>query len=81
MTLQTPACDLFGVEFPVFSAGMGIGAGAALAAAVSNAGGCGVIGGQTAELTMDCGTKSNRCGHCPRNHLESICCPRWLVKE
>ncbi len=45
MTLQTPICDLFGIEFPVFSAGMGVGAGAALAAAVSNAGGCGVIGG------------------------------------
>ena len=45
MTLQTPVCDLFGIEFPVFSAGMGIGAGAELAAAVSNAGGCGVIGG------------------------------------
>src|SRR5262245_4694644 len=45
MTLQTPVCDLFKIEFPVFSAGMGICAGAALAAAVANAGGCGVIGG------------------------------------
>jgi NAD(P)H-dependent flavin oxidoreductase YrpB (nitropropane dioxygenase family) len=45
MPLQTPVCDLFGIEFPVFSAGMGNGAGAPLAAAVSNAGGCGVIGG------------------------------------
>ena len=45
MALQTPVCDLFGIELPVFSAGMGIGAGAALRAAVSNAGGCGVIGG------------------------------------
>ena len=44
MILRTPLCDLLGIEFPIFSAGMGIGAGAALAAAVSNAGGCGVIG-------------------------------------
>jgi len=44
MTLRTTVCDLFGVEFPIFSAGMGIGSGAPLAAAVSNAGGCGVVG-------------------------------------
>ena len=45
MTMQTAVCDLFGIKVPVFSAGMGVGSGAALAAAVSNAGGCGVIGG------------------------------------
>jgi nitronate monooxygenase len=44
MSLRTTICDLFGVEFPIFSAGMGIGSGAPLAAAVSNAGGCGVVG-------------------------------------
>lgn len=44
MPLRTPICDLLGLEVPIFSAGMGIGAGAPLAAAVSNAGGCGVIG-------------------------------------
>jgi NAD(P)H-dependent flavin oxidoreductase YrpB (nitropropane dioxygenase family) len=44
MTLHTPVCDLFGIEFPIFCAGMGIGSRASLAAAVSNAGGCGVIG-------------------------------------
>lgn len=50
--LRTPLCDLLGIEFPVISAGMGpVGGGAApaatadLAAAVSNAGGLGVIGG------------------------------------
>jgi NAD(P)H-dependent flavin oxidoreductase YrpB (nitropropane dioxygenase family) len=44
MTLRTSVCELFGLDFPIFSAGMDIGAGAPLAAAVSNAGGCGVIG-------------------------------------
>ena len=29
----------------------------------------------TAELTMDFATKSDRCGHCPRNHLESNLLP------
>ena len=48
-----PLCDLLGIEYPVISAGMGPVAGgiagpvatAPLAAAVSNAGGLGVIGG------------------------------------
>jgi nitronate monooxygenase len=44
MILHTRVCDLFGIGFPIFSAGMGVGAGAPLAAAVSNAGGCGVVG-------------------------------------
>jgi NAD(P)H-dependent flavin oxidoreductase YrpB (nitropropane dioxygenase family) len=50
--LRTPLCDLLGIEYPVISAGMGpVGGGSApaavaeLAAAVSNAGGLGVIGG------------------------------------
>jgi nitronate monooxygenase/enoyl-[acyl-carrier protein] reductase II len=45
VTLRTSLCDLFGIEYPIFCAGMGIGSGASLAGAVSNAGGCGVIGG------------------------------------
>jgi Dioxygenases related to 2-nitropropane dioxygenase len=51
-TLRTAFCDRIGVEYPVISAGMGPVAGtgapvatAELAAAVSNAGGLGVIGG------------------------------------
>lgn len=51
--LRTPLCDLLGIEYPVILAGMGPVAGgltgpvatAPLAAAVSNAGGLGVIGG------------------------------------
>ncbi len=51
--LRTQLCELLGIEYPVMSAGMGPVAGgimgpvatAALAAAVSNAGGLGVIGG------------------------------------
>lgn len=47
-TLHTPICDMFGIEYPIFSAGMGgliSPAGPELAAAVSEAGGLGVIGG------------------------------------
>jgi enoyl-[acyl-carrier protein] reductase II len=42
--LRTPICDLFGIEFPVILAGMGGVSMAPLVAAVSNAGGLGVIG-------------------------------------
>jgi len=43
--LTTPFCTRLGIEAPVFSVGFGTGAGPELAAAVSNAGGCGVLGG------------------------------------
>jgi NAD(P)H-dependent flavin oxidoreductase YrpB (nitropropane dioxygenase family) len=42
--LQTPLCRDIGIEFPIFSVGMSWLAGPELAAAVSNAGGCGVVG-------------------------------------
>jgi enoyl-[acyl-carrier protein] reductase II len=44
MTLHTPLCDLLGVEHPIMLAGMGGVSFAELAAAVSNAGGYGVLG-------------------------------------
>lgn len=44
MTIRTPLCDLLGIDVPVLQAGMGMGARAALAAAVSEAGGLGVLG-------------------------------------
>jgi len=48
VTLRTRLCDLFGVEHPVLNAPMGGGdASAQLAAAVSEAGGLGMIGGTT----------------------------------
>src|SRR5262245_58668281 len=43
--LRTPLCHQLGMEYPIFSVGMGPVAGPELAAAVSNAGGCGVLGG------------------------------------
>jgi len=43
--LTTALCRRLGIEAPVFSVGFGAGAGPELAAAVSNAGGCGVLGG------------------------------------
>src|SRR6266446_4821842 len=42
--LHTRICDLFGIEFPIISAGMGGIALAELAAAVSEAGGLGTLG-------------------------------------
>jgi enoyl-[acyl-carrier protein] reductase II len=44
MALRTPICDLFGIEHPVFLAGMGEVAFADLVAAVSEAGGFGTLG-------------------------------------
>ena len=44
-SLHTPLCDELGIEYPVFSVGFGMGAGPELVAAVSNAGGFGVLGG------------------------------------
>ncbi|WP_017316171.1 NAD(P)H-dependent flavin oxidoreductase [Mastigocladopsis repens] len=43
--LKTPLCHQIGISYPIFSAGMGPAAGPELAAAVSSAGGCGVLGG------------------------------------
>jgi NAD(P)H-dependent flavin oxidoreductase YrpB (nitropropane dioxygenase family) len=42
--LHTALCDLLGIEYPIILAGMGGAAGPTLAAAVSNAGGLGVVG-------------------------------------
>jgi enoyl-[acyl-carrier protein] reductase II len=44
MTLRTPLCDLLGVKYPIMLAGMGGVSYAELAAAVSEAGGYGVLG-------------------------------------
>jgi NAD(P)H-dependent flavin oxidoreductase YrpB (nitropropane dioxygenase family) len=42
--LRTPLCRAVGIEHPIFCAGIGAASGAELTAAVSNAGGCGVLG-------------------------------------
>lgn len=44
-TLQTPLTQLLGCKYPIVLAGMARTSGGPLAAAVSNAGGCGTIGG------------------------------------
>jgi NAD(P)H-dependent flavin oxidoreductase YrpB (nitropropane dioxygenase family) len=43
--LQTPLCKLLGIQYPIILAGMAHTSGGPLAAAVSNTGGLGVIGG------------------------------------
>src|SRR3990172_622109 len=45
--LHTPLCDRLGIEYPIFLAGMGGVAMSALTAAVSNAGGLGIMGAAT----------------------------------
>jgi nitronate monooxygenase len=45
MTLRTPFTELFSLRYPIALAPMGGSAGGALAAAVSNAGGLGLVGG------------------------------------
>src|SRR2546423_9846844 len=42
--LKTELCERLGIEHPILSAGFGPGAGPDVVAAVSNAGGCGVLG-------------------------------------
>jgi enoyl-[acyl-carrier protein] reductase II len=44
MNFRTPICDLFGIEYPIFLAGMGQVAYAEVCAAVSEAGGFGTLG-------------------------------------
>jgi enoyl-[acyl-carrier protein] reductase II len=44
MNFRTPICDLFGIEYPIFLAGMGQVAYADVCAAVSEAGGFGTLG-------------------------------------
>ena len=55
MSLHTPLCDLLGVKHPIMLAGMGGVSYAELAAAVSNAGGYGVLGmaGRTPEFIRE----------------------------
>jgi enoyl-[acyl-carrier protein] reductase II len=55
MSLHTPLCDLLGVEHPIMLAGMGGVSYAELVAAVSNAGGYGVLGmaGRSPEFIRD----------------------------
>ena len=44
MTIKSRICEVFGIKYPIFLAGMGGAANPKLAAAVSNAGGLGVLG-------------------------------------
>ena len=46
--IKTPICDLLGIEYPIFQGGMAWVAEYHLAAAVSEAGGLGIIGAANA---------------------------------
>jgi enoyl-[acyl-carrier protein] reductase II len=52
--IQTPICDLFQIEYPIFQGGMAWVADASLAAAVSNAGGLGIIAGMNSNGEQLC---------------------------
>ena len=49
-SLRTPACELFGVEYPIVQTGMGWVSGAQLTAATSAAGGLGILASATMTL-------------------------------
>jgi NAD(P)H-dependent flavin oxidoreductase YrpB (nitropropane dioxygenase family) len=49
LTLRTPLCDLLDIKYPIVLAGMGGAASPELAAAVSNAGGLGILGAASLE--------------------------------
>jgi nitronate monooxygenase len=51
--LRTPLCSALGIDYPILSVGFGVSAGPELASAVSNAGGCGVLGASSGALSMD----------------------------
>jgi len=44
MSLHTRVCDILEIDYPIVLAGMGGASGPELAAAISNAGGLGVLG-------------------------------------
>lgn len=50
MQLRTPLCELLGIEYPLLQGGMAWIAGGRLAAAVSKAGGLGIIGGASGDV-------------------------------
>ena len=51
--LQTPVCDLLGIQRPIFQAGMSSYTTPELVAAVSNAGGLGIIGGHKSQFQAE----------------------------
>ena len=53
-TLRTSLCDLLDIEYPILLAGMGGAANAELAAAVSEAGGLGILGAINLTAIEEC---------------------------
>jgi nitronate monooxygenase len=51
--LRTPLCRDLGIDYPILSVGFGVSAGPELVAAVSNAGGCGVLGGSSGAMPTE----------------------------
>lgn len=74
-TITTPITELFGIKHPILLAGMNVAAGPELAAAVTNAGGLGVIGGlgytpkilrqQVSHLSFSAGRREPSVNICP----------------
>jgi NAD(P)H-dependent flavin oxidoreductase YrpB (nitropropane dioxygenase family) len=66
--LHTPLCTLLGIEFPIIQAGMGAFTSAALAAAVSNAGGW-AVWAPSSGLSRTCPSSLPVCGQGPGGPL------------
>ncbi len=75
--LHTPICDYFGIKYPILLAGMGGVAMHKLVAAVSNAGGLGVIGAASLSPARICARKFARLASLPTSRLRSICSRRF----
>lgn len=62
--IRTTVTDLLKIKHPVMLAGMNVAAGPKLAAAVTNAGGLGVIGGVSLSIRLSrCSTHAPTCAH------------------
>ena len=73
MHLRTPICDPFGIDVPIFAAGMGGVTMAPLAGAVSAAGGTGVLGA-TFCTPDELRAEIRACGAPPTGHSAWTCC-------
>jgi len=67
--IRTPATDLLGIKHPVLLAGMNVAAGPRLAAAVTNAGGIGTIGGGKSNPLTGCPKSPTDCNAKSVTHL------------
>ena len=81
MQFRTPICDLFGIDYPIFLAGMGQVAYADVCAAVSEAGGFGTLGMVGASPQQIRAEMRKVQGAHRRSRSASICCRRCRIRS